>query len=1121
MAASNAQRIVITIAMDTRQVPGALNQVTQATTQTTQALNNTGAAMSRIQTLFARVGPGLLASLGVAGLAAGFQKIIGGASDLNETISKTKAVFGSSAQAVLDWSKDSAKAMGMSRQAALDGASAFGNFFAQVGLAPSVTAKMSQAFVELARDFASFQNAKPEDVMMALQAATRGEYDALQRYVPTVNAAAIQTQAMAESGKKNAKALTDAEKATALYHIVVRDAGAATGDFERTSTGAANQQRILRAQLEETAVALGTVLIPAYSAILTALNAVGPAAFAATAAVVLLTNRVQAVIAGQHWAALRVAFTQYQMAVSNGIPRITAGLTVLQHSLTGVRTAMSGLVAAMGGWTGVILAVVTFSIFAWINANSKAKAAAKETTDQFLAYAEALSGGVTPETVKAGAATLAHGDKMKAFLAIAKDVRASTDDIVSGLNGDVEARKRVVQLLIAQADLEYNTAQATALEKGEWDKSTKAQLDHSFVLREQAKAYEAAAKAGEKNAKQLAEMTADAKSATQMSANMNHQIQGLAETLNSSAVSVDDFTKILKAVGSSAEEDETKLLEYSYIVSKLAGAELDATGKTELFKSMLDGIDNTVLPTASKFDTLALVFDKVARAEINAKDKTTLLKDALDQLYGRFIDQSEAAEKVVQTQVELAERMAESRAGFDLTTAKTNDNRTAVLANRDALEAALLAIRERYVADVAAGESADVARQKYEAQRLIIISSVEPNRNLSASVQDLVNKYGEVPQAKNTDITVTGGADAMRQLLKAFSLQKALAENMSTNDWIAYYQSLVSKWAPYPQTVDTGGRMKYGGGGLVPGQSPHDRADNIATWLTAREYVHPVSAVNYYGVSAMDAIRDRSVPRELLNPTVLRALNRTLRRPRVDHPGDGSQGIQYMAAGGLSGGPNWPFHFSIRPKMPVNVAAMERQMRERGDILSWLYAQNGKPYGWANAGPSSYDCSGIVSAVWNLLAGRSPYNHTFSTAGEASFFSPGAGPRLTAGWANPGERGGGSVGHTAGRLWGVGFESTGSRGVRVGSGTTPPESFAHIGHFDGGGPLRPGWTAVYNGTGGYEYVTPDAPIQIVINMDVKGNVTAEKDLAATIAGTIRNELIKHGRRNGGKTGLSG
>ena len=61
-------------------------------------------------------------------------------------------------------------------------------------------------------------------------------------------------------------------------------------------------------------------------------------------------------------------------------------------------------------------------------------------------------------------------------------------------------------------------------------------------------------------------------------------------------------------------------------------------------------------------------------------------------------------------------------------------------------------------------------------------------------------------------------------------------------------------------------------GGPVRGSSPHDKADNVPIWATANEFMQPVAAVKYYGVQAMEAIRRRLVPRELLSGFALGGL---------------------------------------------------------------------------------------------------------------------------------------------------------------------------------------------------------------------------------------------------------
>lgn len=119
-----------------------------------------------------------------------------------------------------------------------------------------------------------------------------------------------------------------------------------------------------------------------------------------------------------------------------------------------------------------------------------------------------------------------------------------------------------------------------------------------------------------------------------------------------------------------------------------------------------------------------------------------------------------------------------------------------------------------------------------------------------------------------------------------------------------------------------------------------------------------------------------------------------------------------------------------------------------GAAQAFVRAQAGKPYVWASAGPGGYDCSGIVSAAYNILKGRKPHSHTFSTG---SLPGPWFDTRrkiggLVAGWSHPGQRPASArVGHMAGMIGGLPFESTGSRGVRVGGAARRVTEFANIG----------------------------------------------------------------------------
>lgn len=206
-------------------------------------------------------------------LAQGFMQapsVIGGfissASAMNETLSKSNTIFGDQGKAIEQWASGAARDFGQSKQQALEAAASFGNMFTQLGIGTDVAADMSTQMVELASDFASFHNADITEVLNAQQAAFRGEYDALQRFVPTINAASVEQKALQMTGKELTSELTQQEKALAVQALMMEGAGAAAGDFDRTSNSLANQQRQLTATWDDAKAKLGEVLIPAMNA---------------------------------------------------------------------------------------------------------------------------------------------------------------------------------------------------------------------------------------------------------------------------------------------------------------------------------------------------------------------------------------------------------------------------------------------------------------------------------------------------------------------------------------------------------------------------------------------------------------------------------------------------------------------------------------------------------------------------------------------------------------------------------------------------------------------------------------------------------------------------------------
>ncbi|HEY1174789.1 MAG TPA: hypothetical protein VGF17_01425, partial [Phytomonospora sp.] len=334
---------------------------------------------------------------------------VAAASDQNEVISKSTVIFGDNASQVLDWASGAATSMGLSKTAALEAASGFGDMFLQLGFAGDKATGMSEQVVQLSADLGSFNNLPTAEVADMIAGAFRGEYDSLQRLVPNISAARVETQALAMTGKTNASQLTAQEKAAATLAIITKDTARAQGDFSRTSSGLANSTRILSAEFENAQADLGQKLLPAVNATVHALTGgirvvsgtvdaisglPGPvlAAAAGFAAWRLAGDRVSSMAGGlagkvrpmaDH---IRLAGLYAKDAGSGfaglkaGLSAMSGGLTAGQTAAKGLRAAGSGLMGLLGGPWGIALTGATALVGAYAQAQADAKKDADDLT---------------------------------------------------------------------------------------------------------------------------------------------------------------------------------------------------------------------------------------------------------------------------------------------------------------------------------------------------------------------------------------------------------------------------------------------------------------------------------------------------------------------------------------------------------------------------------------------------------------------------------------------------------------------------------------------------------------------------------------------------------------------
>lgn len=219
--------------------------------------------------VFAAAG-GVLAAAGVGSFLKG---AIDEASGLNEAGTKIEAIFGRGSKAVQAFAGQGAKALGQSRLEVLDAAATFGTFGKAAGLGGQDLAKFSTGFTSLATDLASFNNSTPEEATEALGAALRGEAEPMRRFGVLLDDATLRNEALRLGLVKTTKeALTPQQKVLAAQAAIYKQTKDAQGDFQRTSGGLANQQRILSASFTDVKAKVGEALLPAITGLVTTVN---------------------------------------------------------------------------------------------------------------------------------------------------------------------------------------------------------------------------------------------------------------------------------------------------------------------------------------------------------------------------------------------------------------------------------------------------------------------------------------------------------------------------------------------------------------------------------------------------------------------------------------------------------------------------------------------------------------------------------------------------------------------------------------------------------------------------------------------------------------------------------
>ena len=136
------------------------------------------------------------------------------------------------------------------------------------GMASDKAYILSKNLTQLGYDLASLKNIPVAESFTKIQAAISGELEPIRRLGVDISNARLQQELLNLGYSQSVSTLSQADKAVLRYIAIMKQTTDAQGDFARTLSSPANMIRILQAQLNSLARAVGSLLYPALKSIL-------------------------------------------------------------------------------------------------------------------------------------------------------------------------------------------------------------------------------------------------------------------------------------------------------------------------------------------------------------------------------------------------------------------------------------------------------------------------------------------------------------------------------------------------------------------------------------------------------------------------------------------------------------------------------------------------------------------------------------------------------------------------------------------------------------------------------------------------------------------------------------
>lgn len=284
-AAVDAADTLATVEGDASQVTGAVDSAVDAADtsieltaddsqvrQATSAVDDLGGSLDDA-VVQAGALRGAVAAISIVAAAEGFRRLVDAASELEQAVGGTQAVFGEAAGDVESFAQTAAESAGLTETAARTLTSQLGGLLQGFGFTQREAAETSVVLAQLGADLAATFGGASVEAVEALGAALRGEFDPLERFGISLNVTRANLKAV-ELGLADSTSEVDLNaRAQASLALIMESSANAQGQFAREASTTAGQLERAQAEAGGAAAAVGQTLQPAMNELIATVRA--------------------------------------------------------------------------------------------------------------------------------------------------------------------------------------------------------------------------------------------------------------------------------------------------------------------------------------------------------------------------------------------------------------------------------------------------------------------------------------------------------------------------------------------------------------------------------------------------------------------------------------------------------------------------------------------------------------------------------------------------------------------------------------------------------------------------------------------------------------------------------